>query len=417
MNEDPNQHLMKSSRLRLLKKSRIFAAALFLTEFAVPVIHAEESPPDLRKPKFPDRTELTSLLPTAVVGNADKTRIIGVMQSALKGEELTIMGIGTSIMAGANASDFKKTSLSPLVYDWWVSKFPKAKFNFINAGMGASSAVFAVHRAERDLLKHHPDFTVIDYAGGDRNFEAEGYEGLVRKLLIQRPQSALLSIIQGGQNPAKVPEVHVAICENYGIPILSAPQIFQPLLKSGRLVWQDWSTDTIHPSDAGHAMIADLIISFLEECYQEAATSSKPVEIGGLKAPVTKNGFEKSAVHDAASLVPDDRGGWTINEGADFWRNSWAANAEGKPMVFKVMAKSLIFGYRKTVKPTNGKLIVRMDGKQIKEIDPNFLKGWGDWVPNETVFKTDRAEDHTIEFLYSGSQGEPILIKYLLIAE
>lgn len=375
---------------------------------------------EMKRTKFPDRAELTSLLPTATVGNGDKSRIIGIMKSALQGKELTIMGVGTSIMAGANASNFEKTSFSPLVYDWWVSKFPTAKFKFINAGMGASSAVYAVHRAERDMLKFNPDFTVIDYTASDRNFEPEGYEGLVRKMLIQRPHSAMLSIIQGGQTYAKVPEVHVAICDNYGIPILSVPQIVQPLLKSGRLVWKDWSTDTIHPSDSGHAMIADLIISYLEECYKEAATSFKPIVIGEIKPPVTKNGFAKSAVYDAASLVrlvPDDLGNWTTYRGTPFWNNSWAASSEGKPMVVKVRSKSLIFGYRKTVKPTNGKLIVKMDGKQLKEIDPNFPNGWGDFIPNETVFKEDIAEQHTIEFNYIGSPGEPIVIKYLLIAE
>jgi len=86
-------------------------------------------------------------------------------------------------------------------------------------------------------------------------------------------------------------------------------------------------------------------------------------------------------------------------------------------MVFKVKSKSLIIGFRKTVKPTNGRLIIKMDGKRVKELDPNFPKGWGDWVPNETVFKDDKTELHTIEFIYSGSPGEPILIKYLLIAE
>jgi hypothetical protein len=352
-----------------------------------------------------------------MVGKDDKLRIIGVMQRALQGKELTIMGIGTSIMAGANASDFKKTSLSPLVYDWWVSKFPTAKFKFINAGMGASSAVTAVHRAERDLLKYNPDFTVIDYTAGDRNFEAEGLEGLIRKMFIQRPQSAMLSIIQGGQNAPKVPETHIAICENYGIPMLSVPQIFQPMLKSGRLVWNDWSTDTIHPSDAGHKMIADLVISYLEMCYKEAATSSKHIEINELKPPVTPNGFAKSAVYDASSLTPEDSGNWTPYRDGSGWNNSWAASAEGKPMVFKVKAKSFIFGYRKTIKPTNGKLIIKVDGQQLKEIDPNVPKGWGDFVPNETVFKEDRAEPHTIEFIYSGSPGEPILIKYLLIGE
>ena len=408
---------MKNNSIRVMGKARIIGAVLVIASYGLPVTYAEESPPVPKATKFPDRAELATLLPSAVVGNADKSRIIGVMQGALQGKEMTIMGIGTSIMAGANADDFKKTSLSPLVYDWWVGKFPKAKINFINAGIGASSAVYAVHRAERDLLKHDPDFTVIDYTGGDKNFEAEGYEGLVRKMLIRRPQSALLSIIQGGPNPAKVPEGHVAICENYGIPILSVPQVVQPLLKSGRLEWADWSSDTIHPSQSGHKMIADLIISYLEECYKEAAALSGAVKIGELKPPVTPNGFAKSSVYDASSLKPGDSGNWTPYRDGSGWDNSWAASSEGKPMLLKLKAKSLIFGYRKTIKPTNGRLIVKLDGQQIKEIDPNFNNGWGDWVPNETVFKTDTVEDHTIEFIYSGSPGEPILIKYLLIAE
>ncbi len=372
---------------------------------------------ETRNPKFPDRTELATLLPTATVGSAEKSRIIGVMKSALEGKELMVMGIGTSIMAGANANDFKKTSLSPLVYNWWVSKFPKTKINFFNAGIGASSAVYAVHRAERDILKFNPDFTVIDYAGGEKNFEAEGFEGLIRKMLIQRPQSAMLSIIECGKNPGMPSELHLAVCENYGIPVLSVPQVLQPMLKSGRLVWADWSADTIHPSNDGHAMIADLIISFLEVCYKEATASTTPVEIGELKPPVTKNGFAKSSVKDSSNFTPESSGNWTPYHDSSSWNNSWAANAEGQPMVLKLKAKSLIFGYRKTIKPTNGKLIVKMDGQQIKEIDPNFKNGWGDWVPNETVFKADTAEEHTIEFVYSGSPGEPVLIKYLLIAE
>ena len=236
-------------------------------------------------------------------------------------------------------------------------------------------------------------------------------------MLIHRPQSALLSIIQGGRNPPKVPEVHVAICENYGIPMLSVPQIFQPLIKSGRLDWQDWSSDTIHPSQSGHTMIADLVISYLEECYKEAVASSGPIEIGQLKPPVTPNGFAKSSVFDASSLKPEDLGNWTPYRDGSGWDNSWAASSEGKPMLLKLKARSLIFGYRKTIKPTNGKLIVKMDGMVIKEIDPNFKNGWGDWVPNETVLKAEVAEPHTVEFIYSGSPGEPILIKYLLIAE
>lgn len=369
--------------------------------------------------KFPDKTELVSLLPTATINEGDKSRIISVMKRALDGKELTIAAIGGSITAGANATNFKKTSYSPLVYDWWVSKFPKAKFNYVNAGIGATSSIYGVHRAERDLLKFNPDFTMVDFSVNDYGIRkecAESYEGLFRKILINRPQSAILSIAMVNKNMENVEDVHVTICKQYEIPMLSVKQVIEPMIKSGRLVWADWSRDDVHPNDNGHALIAGLIINYLEECYIEAVSSTKPIKIRKIKKPLTQNGYENSSVYDAASLTPTDLGDWTLMQEKGYWCNSWAANAEGKPMVLKVKAKSLIVGYRKNVTPTSGKLIIKMDGKQLKELNPNFANGWGAFVQDERVFKEEKANEHSIEFIYSGSPGEPIYIKYLLIS-
>ena len=122
-------------------------------------------------------------------------------------------------------------------------------------------------------------------------------------------------------------------------------------------------------------------------------------------------------MYDAANIKPTDLGNWTLMQEKGYWCNSWVGNSEGKPFVLKVKAKSLIVGYRKNVPPTKGKLMIKMDGKKLKEIDPNFPNGWGAFVQNETLFKEDKAKEHTIEFLYSGIQGEPTFIKYLLIAK
>ncbi len=375
---------------------------------------------ELTTTKFPDKAELVSLLPTATINNGNKSGIISVMKRALEGKELTIAAIGGSITAGANATNFRKTSYSPLVYDWWVSKFPNAKFNYVNAGIGATTSVYGVHRAERDLLKFKPDFTMVDFTVNDnglRNECAESYEGLVRKILINRPQSALLSVAMFNSKMENVEDIHVAICRQYEIPMLSIKQLIEPMIKSGRLTWKDWSGDDVHPNQNGHTLIADLIINYLEDCYKEATSSPKAIKISKIKKPITKNGFEKSSVYDAANMKPTDLGDWSITHEPGYWSNSWVADSEGKPIMLKIKSKSLIVGYRKTIKPTNGKLIIKMDGIQLKEIDPNFPNGWGDYVQNETLFKEEKAKQHTIEFIYHGNPGEPTFIKYLLIAK
>jgi lysophospholipase L1-like esterase len=370
--------------------------------------------------KFPNSDELVKLLPVATINKGEKTRIISVMKNALQGKELNICAIGGSITAGANASDFKKTSYLPLVYNWWVNKFPKAKFNYVNAGIGATTSIFGVHRAERDLLKFNPDFTMVDFTVNDNGIRkecAESYEGLIRKIFINRPQSAIVSIAMVNKKMENVEDVHVTICKQYEIPMLSVKQVIEPMLKSGRISWSDWSNDDIHPIDNGHTLIAGLIINYLEECYKEATTSTKRIKIDKIKKPLTKNGFENSSVFDAANLTPTDLGNWTSMQEKGYWLNSWAASSEGKSMLLNIKCKSLIVGYRKNVTPTNGKLIIKVDGIQSKEINPNFPNGWGAFIANETLFKDEKAKEHSVEFIYSGKDGEPIYIKNLLIAK
>jgi len=370
--------------------------------------------------KFPDKTELVSLLPTATINNGEKKRIISVMKRALEGKELTIAAIGGSITAGANATDFQKTSYAPLVYNWWVTKFPNVKFNYVNAGIGATSSIYGVHRAERDLLKFNPDFTMVDFSVNDNGIRkecAESYEGLIRKIFINRPNSSILSIATVNAKMQSVEDVHATICKQYDIPMLSVKQVIEPMIKSGRLTWKDWSTDDVHPNDNGHALMAGLIINYLEECYKQAVSATKPIKISRIKKPVTKNEYKNSSVYDAANLTPTDLGGWTLMQDNGYWCNSWSASSEGKAMVLKVKAKSLIVGYRKQTKPTNGRLLIKMDGKLLKELNPNFPNGWGAFVQDEKIFKEEKAKEHTVEFIYTGNPGEPIFIKYLLIAK
>jgi lysophospholipase L1-like esterase len=343
-----------------------------------------------------------------------------MMKRAMEGKELTIAAIGGSITAGANASNFQKTSYSALVYNWWVAKFPEAKFKYVNAGIGATTSVYGVHRAERDLLKFNPDFTIVDFSVNDNGIRkecAESYEGLIRKIFINRPNSAILSIAMVDKKIENVEDAHSAICKQYQIPMLSVKQVIQPLIKSGRITWNDWSVDDVHPNDKGHELIADLIIAYLEECYKETSTLPKPYKIKKLVMPVTENGFQNSGVFDAVSMIPANMGNWAITKETGYWKNSWITNSQGNPLIFNVKAKSLIIGYKKNTTFTNGRLFIKVDGLLVKELDPNFVNGWGSYIANELIFKNKKSTNHTIELEYKGNPGEPIFITYLLIAK
>lgn len=368
----------------------------------------------------PDSAGSSVTLPGSMINKGNNARIINLMEEAIQGREITIAAIGGSITAGANASNFLKTSYSPLIYDWWVHKFPNSKFKYVNAGIGATTSIYGVHRAERDLLKYNPDFTMIDFSVNDNEIKnecTESYEGLIRKIFFSCPQSAILSIAMVDKKMENVEEAHCRICKHYQIPMISVKQVIAPMLESGKIRWSDWSRDEVHPNDNAHKLIANLVINYLEECYKKASTLSKSIKLKKIAKPVTVNGFQKSGVYDAVDIMPTNMGSWTVTKETGYWKNSWITSSEGAPLIFKTKAKSVFLGYKKNVTHTEGHIIVKVDGKQVCEIDPNFENGWGTYDANIKLFKEEKSKEHVIEFLYTGKSGEPIYIKYLLIAK
>jgi len=75
-----------------------------------------------------------------------------VFAKAKRGEKVVVDVIGGSITEGALASAPDKRWAS-LVAQWWRDTFPKAKIEFINAGIGATGSDIGAHRAFRHLLK------------------------------------------------------------------------------------------------------------------------------------------------------------------------------------------------------------------------------------------------------------------------
>lgn len=114
----------------------------------------------------------------------DYTRLKRCMQRARNGEELTIGFFGGSITQGCLASVHEKT-YSYRVFEWWEKTFPKARFHYVNGGIGGTSSHFGVSRIVSDLLMYQPDIVVIDFSvnDGDEEIFQETFEGVIRKSL------------------------------------------------------------------------------------------------------------------------------------------------------------------------------------------------------------------------------------------
>ena len=112
-------------------------------------------------------------------------RLKNCMRRAEAGEELTLGFFGGSITQGSLATKHEYC-YAYRVFRWWEEAFPKAKFHYINGGIGRTTSHYGVSRVVNDLLMYQPDFVVVDFSVNDKpeDFFQETYEGLIRKLLI-----------------------------------------------------------------------------------------------------------------------------------------------------------------------------------------------------------------------------------------
>lgn len=349
----------------------------------------------------------------SVVNKGNPANIKQVMEKAKQGHPVTIAVIGGSITAGALASNFGTTAYGPLVYAWWKNKFPGAAIKFVNAGIGATNSVFGVHREERDLLVHHPDFVIIEFCANDKGEvqATESFEGMVRKLLNKNPGTAVMAVATMDNTGANWQEFHLPVCRHYQLPMISYRDAIWPEIKAGNMSWASLSPDYVHPNDTGHAIIAGLVNRYLEDVYALPVTAgSAPLSI---PTPLTANGYEHAMAYNAAVLQPLSMGSWT----RDTIMKGWITNKKGKPLTFKVKGGYVSMMFKRTNKATGGTAYVLVDGKTRVALDADFTNGWGDYMELKQLLHERVKKTHTLAFYYNDNRpGKEFAITDILVA-
>ena len=69
----------------------------------------------------------------------DLSRLVATMKKAERGEDITIAVIGGSITERYSASTYGNCYASH-IDNWWSTRYPDTKINFIDAGVGGTSS-------------------------------------------------------------------------------------------------------------------------------------------------------------------------------------------------------------------------------------------------------------------------------------
>lgn len=228
--------------------------------------------------------------------NANVARLQAVFAKAARGEKITVAGIGGSITAGTAAKSPKNDPAYTeglggeacwfnRTVKWFQETFPNATVEGINAGIGATPSFLGTFRLQRMVLDHEPDLIFVEFSVNDPStrpnlLEGEwldSYESVVRRSL--ESGAAVLQIFMNDQYGIGMQSVHRPVAAHYGVPCISYHNAISP---DGQYIcdWELLSPDDIHPNNAGHALMATCLCSYLDAVMAAEKQTPNPIPEG-----------------------------------------------------------------------------------------------------------------------------------------
>ena len=354
-----------------------------------------------------------------LINRGNFTRIKNVMKKARRGEPVSTLFLGGSITQGSLSSK-QELCYASLVHAWWVKKFPQSNVRLINAGIGGTTSQFGVSRVRQHVLTEKPDFVLTEFAVNDDNTEffKETYESLVRVLLKDEKKIGLMLMnnvrFDDGINAE---DMHLEIAKRYDVPMVSMKATIWPAICDKTINAPDITPDFLHPNDAGHELVASVIINFLEKVYAELDEEEAPAgydtdvtskEIK-LPSPITSNMYEESvriksynmsSAHGVSvkcdGFKPDTN---PKKEFLDIFSQGFSASKVGDSIEFTADCTGLALQYQKTIHlpAPVAKAVVDGDEANAIVLDANFDETWGDCLYIETIARHLDKKKHTVK--------------------
>lgn len=354
-------------------------------------------------------------LEQGIVNRGNWGRIRRVMDRAAAGEAITVGFLGGSITQGSLSST-PQTCYAYLTYRWFCEKFPQSHITYVNAGIGGTTSQFGVARVKEDLLRYHPDFVLTEFSVNDDNTPhfQETYEGLIRTIAATGCAFMLMNNVcyDTGINAE---QMHLAVARHYGLPSVSMkPTIYAALLR-GEMKNRDITPDDLHPNDAGHKLVSEVICHLLEKIWESPREEISELP---LPAPITPNRYEGSVRYQSHNSEPELHGfekDTTPQEHiTDCFRHGFTAWHEHDRAVFTVEGTCIGVQYRKSVKQPTPIAEITVDGAHALTLDGNFRETWGDCLYLDTVAEGLERKAHTVEVSIVQAHEDDVVPFYLV---
>jgi lysophospholipase L1-like esterase len=353
----------------------------------------------------------------ALLSEGDLTRLASKQKLAAAGQPLSVAVIGGSITQGSAASNYTEC-YAELFHNWWLNKYPDSEITFTNAGIGGTDSYLGVHRADEQLLKAKPDVVIVEFSVNDTDkvMNKFSYDSLVRKILSQDNNPAVILLFMTQDNGTSLQDVHKQIGEAYNLPMISYHDAVMWAMEQNTLKWEDISPDNIHPNSAGHAIIGELLTEFLDNA--DSKESDFTAEPGAFTTPAYTSDYYKNAHFLNADGFEAEATGFEKASTPLYpqFGNGYKTTAGGS-LKFTVTTRNFGLFYLCTTDGKSGTYEVYIDGERKGLINADFTGGWGNYGATKQFLLANESASHTIEIKpLAGNEDKGITILALMVS-
>jgi hypothetical protein len=232
----------------------------------------------------------------------------------LKGGELTIGFLGGSITDARAHHNWPEPVIA-----WFAGRFPNALIRVENAAIGATGSELAVFRAERDIIARGCDLVFVEYAVNDYHADpvrrGNTREGLLRKLLKGNAGDTdtvltytynqdMYDDMMTDRVPSSIADFEL-LADHYGIGSVWMGLHALREVQLGRMDWEEWLPDGLHPTHRGSYSYAQSVIAYLEkELALTEEQSRSDTELAEKAGTGLANGTAKGTGGGSAEELP-----------------------------------------------------------------------------------------------------------------
>jgi len=209
----------------------------------------------------------------------------------------------------------------PMVSKFLENKFPKTKFEFINAGISSTCSTTGAFRLKSHVLdKGNIDLFFIEFAVNDDQDAGHterdcvrGMEGIIRHARKSQPQMdivvtyfvnpGMLNQLKEGKMPMPI-AAHEKVLKYYNVSSVFLAQEVADQIRSGELTWEEYGGT--HPKPIGNAIAAKMIRKLLNYAWEKYEPEAK------VNHPVPGQLIDEKSYHRGNFLSPE-------NSSNEFW--------------------------------------------------------------------------------------------------